>query len=366
MCVPFNPPLPDRQKASTLLLTSLAVHQAKWSASPSALPAATAGPKLASGALIRGKVHGSLARAGKVRGQTPKVAKGEKTGQRLTGRAKKRLQYNRRFVNVVVGPGKKKGPNTQPLGKCGGRCSSRPLATLTTCNGDLDADTHGVILSPAVPSPPPLPLSRPPNYTRETGCGPPRPSLPTPTLPTPTFRFPSRLDVARFTHAPTHSSPRSRAARHAYAPACLCTSQPLTRPHLNLADSCGAVCAAARRSVVAAAASPLFDPSSLSHSPTAGLREFVGLWSYHRHVARISRGRGTFNKFTDLLQFHETLHTPNLDPERNERENGCALRPPGVGRRRRQARRSHTRHATGLRPQPPGPSDSVNRNNVKL
>lgn len=67
----------------------------------------------------QGKVHGSLARAGKVRGQTPKVAKGEKTGQRLTGRAKKRLQYNRRFVNVVVGPGKKKGPNTQPLGKCG-------------------------------------------------------------------------------------------------------------------------------------------------------------------------------------------------------------------------------------------------------
>ena len=65
-----------------------------------------------------GKVHGSLARAGKVRGQTPKVAKGEKK-KNLTGRAKKRLQYNRRFVNVVVGPGKKKGPNTQPLGKCG-------------------------------------------------------------------------------------------------------------------------------------------------------------------------------------------------------------------------------------------------------
>ena len=54
-----------------------------------------------------------------MRGQTPKVAKGEKTGQRLTGRAKKRLQYNRRFVNVLVGPGKQKGPNTQPLGKCG-------------------------------------------------------------------------------------------------------------------------------------------------------------------------------------------------------------------------------------------------------
>jgi len=60
----------------------------------------------------------TLARAGKVRGQTPKVAKGEKK-KKETGRAKKRLQYNRRFVNVVVGVGKKKGPNTQPLGKMG-------------------------------------------------------------------------------------------------------------------------------------------------------------------------------------------------------------------------------------------------------
>lgn len=171
-----------------------------------------------------------------------------------------------------------------------GRCSSRPLATLTTCNGDLDADTHGVILSPAVPSPPPLPLSPPPNYTRERAVARRGPLSPPLHLQTPTTRYPSRLDVARFTHAPTHSSPRSRAARHAYAPACLCTSQPLTRPHLNLADSCGAVCAAACRSAVAAAASPLFYLSSLSHSPTAGLREFVGLWSYHRHVARISRG----------------------------------------------------------------------------
>ena len=171
-----------------------------------------------------------------------------------------------------------------------GRCSSRPLATLTTCNGDLDADTHGVILSPAVPSPPPLPLSPPPNYTRETGCGPQGPFSPLLPLPTPTSRFPLRVDAARPTHASTHSSLRSLAARHAHAPACLCMSQPLTRPPPNFADSCGAVCAAACRSAVAAAASPLFDPSSLSHSPTAGLREFVGLWSYHRHVARISRG----------------------------------------------------------------------------
>ena len=53
-----------------------------------------------------------------MRGQTPKVAKQEKK-KKETGRAKKRLQYNRRFVTVVVGVGKKKGPNTQPLGKMG-------------------------------------------------------------------------------------------------------------------------------------------------------------------------------------------------------------------------------------------------------
>lgn len=55
------------------------------------------------------KVHGSLARAGKVKNQTPKVAKQEKK-KCLTGRAKKRQQYNRRFVNAV---GRRKGPNTQ-------------------------------------------------------------------------------------------------------------------------------------------------------------------------------------------------------------------------------------------------------------
>ncbi len=62
--------------------------------------------------LLGGKVHGSLARAGKVKGQTPKVAKQEKK-KKKTGRAKRRLQYNRRFVNVVAGPGRKKGPNSQ-------------------------------------------------------------------------------------------------------------------------------------------------------------------------------------------------------------------------------------------------------------
>lgn len=38
------------------------------------------------------------------------VAKQEKK-KKKTGRAKRRMQYNRRFVNVVPTFGKKKGPN---------------------------------------------------------------------------------------------------------------------------------------------------------------------------------------------------------------------------------------------------------------
>jgi small subunit ribosomal protein S30e len=45
-------------------------------------------------------VHGSLARAGKVKSQTPKVEKQEKK-KTPKGRAKKRMLYNRRFVVVV-------------------------------------------------------------------------------------------------------------------------------------------------------------------------------------------------------------------------------------------------------------------------
>ncbi|EFA83754.1 40S ribosomal protein S30 [Heterostelium album PN500] len=59
-----------------------------------------------------GKVHGGLNRAGKVRNATPNVEKKEVRKPKV-GRAKKRLLYNRRFVNVVVGFGKKKGYNTQ-------------------------------------------------------------------------------------------------------------------------------------------------------------------------------------------------------------------------------------------------------------
>merc|ERR1712141_71645 len=61
--------------------------------------------------LLGGKVHGSLARAGKVKGQTPKVDAQEKKKPK-TGRAKRRQQYNNRFVNVVPSFGKKRGPNS--------------------------------------------------------------------------------------------------------------------------------------------------------------------------------------------------------------------------------------------------------------
>merc|ERR1712087_945467 len=57
--------------------------------------------------LLGGKVHGSLARAGKVKGQTSKVEKQEKK-KKKTGRARRRIQYNRRFVNVVATFGRKK------------------------------------------------------------------------------------------------------------------------------------------------------------------------------------------------------------------------------------------------------------------
>ncbi|OJD14086.1 40S ribosomal protein S30 [Emergomyces pasteurianus Ep9510] len=54
-----------------------------------------------------GKVHGSLARAGKVKSQTPKVEPQEKK-KTPKGRAKKRLQHTRRFVNVTMTGGKRK------------------------------------------------------------------------------------------------------------------------------------------------------------------------------------------------------------------------------------------------------------------
>lgn len=59
------------------------------------------------GCMLGGKVHGSLARSGKVKSQTAKVTKHEK---RKTGRAKRQMQCNRLFVNVVPTFGKK-GPD---------------------------------------------------------------------------------------------------------------------------------------------------------------------------------------------------------------------------------------------------------------
>ena len=64
------------------------------------------------GRLLGGKVHGSLARAGKVKGQTPKVAKMEDKKKKKTGRCKRRIQYNRRFSTAVSQFGRKKGPNS--------------------------------------------------------------------------------------------------------------------------------------------------------------------------------------------------------------------------------------------------------------
>ncbi|XP_032967360.1 putative ubiquitin-like protein FUBI-like protein ENSP00000310146 [Rhinolophus ferrumequinum] len=59
------------------------------------------------GHMLGGEVHGSLARAGKVRGQTPKVAKQEK---KKTGQTNRQMQCNQHFVNVVPTFGKK-SPN---------------------------------------------------------------------------------------------------------------------------------------------------------------------------------------------------------------------------------------------------------------
>ncbi|QSL64663.1 hypothetical protein MERGE_001965 [Pneumocystis wakefieldiae] len=62
-----------------------------------------------------GKVHGSLARAGKVKSQTPRVEKQEKP-KRPCGRARKRLQYNRRFVNsMLTSSGGKRKMNPAPV-----------------------------------------------------------------------------------------------------------------------------------------------------------------------------------------------------------------------------------------------------------
>lgn len=58
------------------------------------------------GCILEGKIHSSLACAGKVTSQTPKVAQQEKTTTRW---AKRWMQYNWHFVNIVPTFLKKKG-----------------------------------------------------------------------------------------------------------------------------------------------------------------------------------------------------------------------------------------------------------------
>ena len=60
-----------------------------------------------------GKVHGGLAKVGRVRNLAPKVDKKERAGgdKPKTGRAKKRIQYNRRIAQVNPNDKRKQGPN---------------------------------------------------------------------------------------------------------------------------------------------------------------------------------------------------------------------------------------------------------------
>ncbi|CAD8158890.1 unnamed protein product [Paramecium octaurelia] len=61
-----------------------------------------------------GKLHGTLAKAGKVRKQTPKIEKQVRRHKIPKGRAYKRICFNRRFGTAVAGTGpqqKRKGPN---------------------------------------------------------------------------------------------------------------------------------------------------------------------------------------------------------------------------------------------------------------
>jgi small subunit ribosomal protein S30e len=56
-----------------------------------------------------GKQHGTIAKAGKVRKQTPKVAKQDKH-RKPRGRAYKRMLYQKKFMSVLPGQ-KTKSPN---------------------------------------------------------------------------------------------------------------------------------------------------------------------------------------------------------------------------------------------------------------
>ncbi|CAF0891949.1 unnamed protein product [Didymodactylos carnosus] len=63
--------------------------------------------------LLGGKIHGQLSRAGKVKSATPKVEKQEDKPKKLTGRAKQRQLYTKRFVNKITTiDGRQCGPNS--------------------------------------------------------------------------------------------------------------------------------------------------------------------------------------------------------------------------------------------------------------
>jgi small subunit ribosomal protein S30e len=59
-----------------------------------------------------GKVHGSLAQAGKVRNMTPKVTKKEVKEKPIRGRARLRKLYNKRVLAVNPDTRRKLGPNS--------------------------------------------------------------------------------------------------------------------------------------------------------------------------------------------------------------------------------------------------------------
>jgi len=66
-----------------------------------------------------GKQHGGIAKAGKVKNQTPKKEKMDKKKAKV-GRAKIRNKFNKRYVLIMKQPGRSWRPNKQPLGAAGG------------------------------------------------------------------------------------------------------------------------------------------------------------------------------------------------------------------------------------------------------
>jgi small subunit ribosomal protein S30e len=59
--------------------------------------------------IFLGKIHGSLARAGKVKSTTPKQEKQDKK-KTPKGRALRRIKYNKKMNEKVVGFSKKTNP----------------------------------------------------------------------------------------------------------------------------------------------------------------------------------------------------------------------------------------------------------------